>query len=450
MRQRVTALILTASLLLTGCNGNEAGGNNSGEEQETTSSSTQGNAPHTSEEKAGQAEGSGEQTKEESSSKKTVSNVVTMYFDGEMPVDFDVKLSDDIKYTYNNPKGCGFELIFSDKTGFSEYDSMSVQILYSSDIMPDETSKTITKEEYKESDGADNKISFSFRSRPGYSGFDIYPCITLVKNNIPYHYQYRISIKIEIADECITMEIHCYEIKNVPSDTEINYEFTDEDRELQGILDGLDNAWEIFITLKNFPICEEENAAIVIPQLEDGLEHTYSLLSDKELPFSTIDEMKAEMSKYFTEEAIESYCKLVGAARGEIVLEDEGVYTVNLADGLVFEDNGGSYHTPQTIELNGGFYYTPQLIELNGRMYRMQAYASYLSSIDTSLVKVLSRSEDEIIFAFIYGMYDKKYTGKGIVKYENGGWKYGWIADFSNEYSCDGKTMNFYEVWGNN
>lgn len=295
--------------------------------------------------------------------------------------------------------------------------------------------KTITKEEYRESDGADNKISFSFRSRPGYSGFDIYPCITLVKNNIPY--QYRISIKIEIADECITMEIHCYEIKNVPSDTEINYEFTDEDRELQGILDELDNAWEIFITLKNFPICEEENAAIVIPQPEDGLEHTYSLLSDKELPFSTIDEMKAEMSKYFTEEAIETYCKLIGAARGEIVSEDEGVYTVNFADGLVYDDNGG-------------FYYIPQLIELNGRMYRLQAYGSYLSSIDTSLVKVLSKSEDEIIFAFIYGMYDEKYTGKGIVKYENGGWKYGWIADFSNEYSCDGKTMNFYEVWGNN
>lgn len=283
MRQRITALILTASLLLTGCNGNEAGGSNSGEKQETTSSSTQGNAPHTSEEIEGQAEENEEKTEEESGSEK---------------------------------------------------------------------------------------------------------------------------------------------IKNVPLDTEINYEFTDEDRELQGILDGLDNAWKIFITLKNFPICEEENAAIVITQLEDGLEHTYSLLSDKELPFSTIDEMKAEMSKYFTEEAIESYCKLIDAARGEIVSEDEGVYTVNFADGLVYDDNGE-------------FYYIPQLIELNGRMYRLQAYASYLSSIDTSLVKVLKRSEDEIIFAFIYGIYTEKYTGKGIVKYENGGWKYGWIADFSNEYSCD-------------
>lgn len=141
MRQRVTALILTASLLLTGCSGNEAGGSSSGEERETTSSSTQGIAPNTSEEKVGQTEESGEQTEEESGSEKTVSNVVKMYFDGEMPVDFDVKLSDDIKYTYNNPKGCGFELFFSDKTGFSEYDSMSVQILDSSDIMPDETSK---------------------------------------------------------------------------------------------------------------------------------------------------------------------------------------------------------------------------------------------------------------------------------------------------------------------
>lgn len=128
MRQRVTALILTASLLLTGCSGNDAGGSDSGEEQETTSSSAQGNAPHTSEEKVGQAEESGEQTKKESCSEKTVSNVVKMYFDGKMPVDLDVKLSDDIKYTYNNPKGCGFELIFSDKTGFSEYDSMSVQM----------------------------------------------------------------------------------------------------------------------------------------------------------------------------------------------------------------------------------------------------------------------------------------------------------------------------------
>lgn len=434
MKKRITALILTASLLLTGCDVNNV--ETDGQQDslsENTSENPQNITPEKSEENT-------KQTAEESSGEndaKPVCNVIKMYFSGEeLPVHLDVRLLDDtVKYGTENLRDFGFELIYSNRNGFIECDSISAEITDSDCLtMPDENIKTIKKSGIAES-GEDKKISFPFHSRGSYSDFSVYSTVTLVMSDIPY--RYRISVRVNVDNECITADVDCWEEKAVPTNTETNYKFTEEDRELQSILGELDNVWKIFIELKNNPICEEtgKDIKVLLSQSESTYENIYSLLSDKELPFTTIDGMKAEMSKYFTEEAIEIYCRRLGIAKGEIMSENEGIYTVNLTEGTVLGDDG-------TI------FPIPHLLELNGRLYRLQAYAAYLSSIDYSLTRVLKRSENKITFAFIYDSYYDRYTAKGVLKYENGGWKYDWIPDNPGLYSCDGEDLNFYEVWG--
>ena len=225
----------------------------------------------------------------------------------------------------------------------------------------------------------------------------------------------------------------------VPADTKLNYEFTEEDEELHGILEELDNAWSVFISIINDPsghTVSEGTITVNFTQVDEPYDMTYLPLSD-ELPFNDIDSMKAELRKCFTEDVARTFEHFMKLATGEVVSEADGVYTLDMV----------SYESLPVNDDGEVVYVYPLILEVNGKLYRKgDGYGAHLLGIDYSTTRVLSRTEDEIIFAFIipYAYEEKIYTLQGRLRYEDG-WKYDW--DLYNNLEELG-VLDFYEVWG--
>lgn len=225
----------------------------------------------------------------------------------------------------------------------------------------------------------------------------------------------------------------------VPADTKIEYEFTEEDEELHGILEGLDQAWSIFTSINNAPVeyvNYDKLITVIIPQVEADYELQYVELSD-ELPFGNTEEFKAELYKCFTEYAAYYYICDFDLAKAEIVSENDGVYTLEITDYAFMPINDDG----EVV------YVQPEILELNGRLYRYaDGFATRLNGIDYSTTRVLNRTEEELEFAFIFPVPYEEYilTAKETLKFEDGSWKY----DRPLTYPEIENFLDFAEVWG--
>lgn len=218
----------------------------------------------------------------------------------------------------------------------------------------------------------------------------------------------------------------------------IDYEFTEEDRELQEILRELDPAWSVFAALYNgTPGSGIVNGGVgVLTDMYQYKELFYSELSE-DLPFHTLDEMETELGKYFTKNIVEKYMSLVRASAGKISWEQDWVSTVSLTEHKYIDMNN-----------TGGLTDFPIILELDGKLYRAAAgYLSYSTEIDYSLARVLSRADDEI--GFVYMMPVPAYENsmiavRGRLKYDDGVWKYCRLPLYNNEYMS---FRDAYELW---
>ena len=225
----------------------------------------------------------------------------------------------------------------------------------------------------------------------------------------------------------------------VPADTKIEYEFTEEDEELHEILEGLDQAWSIFTSINNGPdeyVNYDKLITVIIPQVEADYELQYVELSD-ELPFSNTEEFKAELYKCFTENCAYYYICDFDLAKAEIVSENDGVYTLEITDYAFMPINDDG----EVV------YVQPEILEFNDRLYRYaDGFATRLKGIDYSTTRVLSRTEEELEFAFIFPVPYEEYilTAKETLKFEDGGWKY----DRFLTYPEKANELDFQKVWG--
>ena len=225
----------------------------------------------------------------------------------------------------------------------------------------------------------------------------------------------------------------------VPEDTKIEYEFTEEDEELHEILEGLDEAWSIFTSINNAPVeyvNYDKLITVIIPQVETDYELQYVELSDQ-LPFGNTEEFKAELYKCFTENCAYYYFCDFYLAKAEIVSENDGVYTLEITDYAFMPINDDG----EVV------YVQPKILELDGKLYRYaDGFATRLNGIDYSTTRVLSRTEEELEFAFIFPVPHEEYilTAKETLKFEDGGWKYDRFLTFPEIENF----LDFAEVWG--
>lgn len=226
-----------------------------------------------------------------------------------------------------------------------------------------------------------------------------------------------------------------------PVDTNIPYDFTEEDKELQRFLEktanealkyqGLydsgyfgDIGWQIE--------GDEEHDGVIyarFPQLEqDVVIKEYVFLSD-ELSFKTADELEEELSLYYSSEIVSEFMGYVGI--GEITERTEDACLIEIKNAV--------------LDDNGFMYGVPRFIEINGRLYRDTGAKGGWFTPNWSMAKVISKTDEELIFSFLgYGMDDIKQIRAGLGRLKNeDGWKYDWW-DICTPY----EMVDPEEVWG--
>ena len=244
------------------------------------------------------------------------------------------------------------------------------------------------------------------------------------------------------------LEPHYERLENdpyTPVDTNIPYEFTEEDKELQKFLSETANEAAMYQSLYDggyfggigFQIeGDQEHEGIIsarFPQSEEALDKqiscSFMLLSD-ELPFKTRAELEACLKQYYSAEIVSGFMASVGV--GKITQYTEDDCLIEITENGYFDDNGFLIRAPQ-------------FIEINGRLYRDEGAKGGWFTPNWSMAKVISKTDEEIIFSYLgYGMDDIKEirAGLGRLKYEDG-WKYDW-SDIITPY----EMVDFEEVWG--
>lgn len=230
---------------------------------------------------------------------------------------------------------------------------------------------------------------------------------------------------------------------SVSNDTPINYQMTDEDKEVRGYISelfddakmfvhlyydryeyALDSSGQHYATLGSSKIYDTVRIALQSDEI-DGREYLWlSLLSM--LSFSTKEELEAGLKNCFSEEIAEEYWHV---GRVETVSEEDGCYTVRMVD-YPWDDES--------------YIYLPDFIEWEGKLYGSVCNVGGWYAYDIEWVRVLSRTDDEIVFAYVLDApyeLDRIYAGKGVLKYENG-WKLDWFCNQGIE------SLDFYETFG--
>lgn len=97
------------------------------------------------------------------------------------------------------------------------------------------------------------------------------------------------------------------------------------------------------------------------------------------------------------------------------------------------------------ISIRGDLDYEPQLIEVNGRLYHIASGMGgvYVPRLD--MAKVISKTDSEIVFSYLCVLYvpDDVTAGQGVLKKEDGVWKFGW-----SDLSMPIENLDIHKVWG--
>lgn len=208
---------------------------------------------------------------------------------------------------------------------------------------------------------------------------------------------------------------------NAPSGIVIPKNFTEDDRELQQILNDIDyGALRLCEVFGYYPersfSHSDEFVQFLFPQMAQPLTFQldkYRYFTDYALSTETLSKRLAD---FFTKEAAEKF--LENICKGEIVEvnDDMSDITINIIEGGKFDENG------YLVE-------PPNIVEADGILFRIWDFCGRDFSGFRSTAKVISRTDDEIVFSYIYEFNGELFESKGRLVNENG-WKFSWCGDW--------------------
>lgn len=230
----------------------------------------------------------------------------------------------------------------------------------------------------------------------------------------------------------------------VPADTEMTYEFTEEDEELHRILRELDPAWKMFggLTYDSLAYIDGYGEGIWV-HFDQGVwdnDWFYHSLSD-ELPFDSINGLKAELDKYFIDFTVSDYLYPLKPAKGVTLSQESGVHDIYLTENEYMKEY---YDFTADGKLKG----IPIILELDGQLYRVAEVNGEppISGIDIERTRVISR--DEYVLQFAYNRPvpddDRILAMRMVLRNSDDGWKYGYYI-FNGMTDWD--ILDFEQVW---
>lgn len=96
------------------------------------------------------------------------------------------------------------------------------------------------------------------------------------------------------------------------------------------------------------------------------------------------------------------------------------------------------------ISIRGDSHFDePQLIEINGRLYHAAGCMGTPYLPCSGIAKVMSKTDNEIVYSYLCSVYGDVTAGKGVLKKENGIWKFGWF-----NISDPIELLDIHEAWG--
>ena len=183
---------------------------------------------------------------------------------------------------------------------------------------------------------------------------------------------------------------------------ELPTEFTEEDNELNNILNEL-SAVESLCGLFYNGAFTGQYVVFKSPNDPDGYGYDYSLLPKDEWYPQSCEEIRERLLKYFTEEIAADFMRRT----------DKGTMTEN-PDGTF------------TVTTDSGDEYFSVFLEIDGQMYVRTPAKGGPAMPVWGTAQVIEKTSDEIKFSIIYEMYNDFFLAKGSIKYERGGWRLGY------------------------
>ena len=211
---------------------------------------------------------------------------------------------------------------------------------------------------------------------------------------------------------------------DLPGSIVIPTEFTDEDKELQQILNDIaDDALEVckvfgYYSKSQF-LDDTKNKYFLFPQMEKPITFQfdkYHYYSDFSFP---ADDLLKQIENSFTAEAAANFTNDFDIGKGDIIGTDGLDLTVRITEGGDFDENGYLTKPPFIIEMDDGSVYLNTYGNIVGR-----DFSGYWST-----AKVISQTDSEIVFSYIREINGELCESKGRLLDENG-WKFSWCGDW--------------------
>lgn len=195
-------------------------------------------------------------------------------------------------------------------------------------------------------------------------------------------------------------------------------EFTAEDLDLQAFLkETVPQAYflnSVFVAPKsddnhNIPV------KIVFPQRKKPVEEQAEILyfENSSIYPKTKAELAEAIRECFSAETAENYISGIGKA--ELTLNADGTYSAKVIEGGLFDDEGYLTVEPKLMEINGVLWHNDST--------KNNTFFGYWDS-----AKVISQTENEIVFTYIQEYLGFLYYKKGCLVNENG-WKYSYLDE---------------------
>ncbi len=205
-------------------------------------------------------------------------------------------------------------------------------------------------------------------------------------------------------------------------------EFTEEDMELQRLLTEISpEALELCgYFCYNTDSIIYTNYCFLFPQMEKPITHQFDTYHYYYCADLSLQEIKKRLADSFSAEAAAEFVKYIVSGKtvnSQTFGEKSGSeyrtvdITVEITEGGDFDSNGYLIEPPSIIELDQGAIYQSE-------NHYGRDFSGYWST-----AKVISRTDDEIVFSYVYENNGGLYEDKGRLVNENG-WKFSWYGNW--------------------
>jgi len=207
-----------------------------------------------------------------------------------------------------------------------------------------------------------------------------------------------------------------------PGQIVIPNKFSEDDMELQDILEDIsEQAVELCETFGYYGnpniSGNGDKQYFLFPQMVQPITYQFDKYDYTACPFLKTQNLRERLYGSFSADAAEKFANSI--CGGVIVDRDTNNpdRTINITEGGSFNENGFLTEAPKIIELD------------NGAVFKSFNYYGRNFDGYWSTAKVISRSDSEIIFSYIYEDNERLFETKGRLVNENG-WKFSWFEDW--------------------